>query len=90
MYIEPETLQSMEPDDVFMFLTSAIYKARERGAWQEIDAILSIFEPDARRALCIGAAAMRIMPGTYADAYRNELKTNMAAMLYHTLQEART
>lgn len=89
-YIKPEDLANMDPRALFINLTAAIYDARRRGAWQDIDAILSVFEPEARRALCIGAAALRIMPGTYDTEYRDALKSAMAETLYHILKEATT
>jgi hypothetical protein len=87
MNIKPEDLWNMDPQTLFINLTAAIYDARTRGAWHEIDAILSAFEPDARRALCIGAAALRIMPGTDAADYRRAIMASMAETLYNAMQE---
>lgn len=81
-YIKPEDLARMDPRTLFINLTAAIYDARRRGALDDIDAILSVFEPEARRALLIGAATLRIMPGTYDTEYRDAIKNAMAEHLY--------
>lgn len=88
MYINPEKLADMDPSTLFINLTAAIYDARNRGAWQEIDEILSVFDPEARHALCTGAAALRIMPGTAAADHRSAIMASMADVLYNELKEA--
>lgn len=72
------------PEQMYILLTSAIYDARKRGAAAEIDAILSVFDADARRALLVGASALLAMaPGDYRDA----LKAATCETLYDLLRE---
>lgn len=82
----PADLLSMDPEKLYITLTHAIYQATCAGRFQETDAILSIFEPDARRALLIGAAVMRVMPGTMDTEYRAAVMHAMAETLYNIMR----
>lgn len=83
----PDHLAQMTPDAVFLWLTSEIYDARNTGDSDRINAILSCFAPDARRCLCTGAAAMRVMEGTADTEYRDALRSAMAKTLYCEMRE---
>lgn len=78
------------PDRLFIELTNAIYQARTRGDMDTISAILSVFEPDARRALLIGAAALRVMPGSADAEYRDAVKAALCETLYNMMKEGKS
>ena len=79
----PAEFSAMDPAAVFVWLTHEIYDARNRDDAERADAILSAFDPDARRCICIGAAAMRVMDGTADTEYRDTLRSAMATTLYN-------
>lgn len=58
-------------DDLFLTATTALYNARRSGNMLKADAILSLFDADARRAVIVGAAALMAMgDGEYRDAMK--------------------
>ncbi len=78
--------EHITPDRLFIELTSAIYSARLRGDLDTIETILSVFEPAARRALLIGAAALRVMPGSADAEYRDAVKAALCETLYDMMK----
>ena len=83
----PAELSAMDPAAVFIWLTQEIYDARIRGDAERPAVILSAFDPDARRCLCIGAAALRVMDGTADTEYRDALRSAMAETLYNKFRQ---
>ena len=80
-----EELEHMTPDALFVWLTYEIYDARTNNRPDTIAGLLSmlsIFSPDARRALCTGAAALRVMRGTNDTEYRAALMQALSETLY--------
>ena len=83
----PEEIRNMDPAALFLFLTSYIYDARQRGAIDDAAAILAAFDEDARRALTVGAAALMAMaPGEY----RTALEAAMSSALYEEFNRRTT
>ena len=82
----PADLDSMTPADLYISLTHALYQARCAGRIDEAAAILDVFDDDARRALLIGAAAMRVMPGTSDTKYRAAIMRPMSETLYESMR----
>ena len=79
----PEELQLMTPEKMFLWLTSELYTARLNSEPETINAILSVFDQDARRALCVGAAVLRVMIGSSDTEYRSAIMHAMAETLYN-------
>lgn len=75
-------------NQLFLDATTAIYSARRAGNWQQIDAILALFDDDARRAVIIGAAALMAI----GDAeYSAGMKASICPVIYEQIrQEAKT
>lgn len=74
-----EQFETMTPENCFLLLTNEIYQARRSGNWQKIDCILSVFDDDARRLLCVGSSCLMAMgDNDFSDA----LKTAMSSELY--------
>jgi hypothetical protein len=76
----PEDIRNMDPGALFLFLTSYIYDARQRGALDDVAGVLSVFDDGARRALLVGSSALMAMaPGEYREA----MERPMAKTLYN-------
>ena len=74
-----EQFKAMTPENCFIVLTNELYTARSSGNWQKIERILSIFDDDARRLLCLGTSCLMTMGDKdFSDA----MKKAMASELY--------
>jgi len=80
-----EYFMKQSPAELFLYLTGNIlYHAVQDGDQRTIDSVLSCFEPDARRQLCIGLACLRTMGDT---EYRTAIMQAMSSVLYEEMKE---
>lgn len=83
-----EEFKAMTPDSLFIYLTgNVLYEAVRLGNEQKINEILSCFDPDARRCLCVGLSALRAIGDTH---YRTALMSAMSETLYEYYNKEET
>lgn len=83
-----DEFKAMPPDSLFIYLTgNVLFEAVQLGNQQKIDAVLSCFDADARRCLCVGLSALRAIGDTH---YRTALMSAMAKTLYDYFNEEAT
>lgn len=81
MFPTETEFRAMDPGQMFIFLTSYMAQTLASGtSLSMVEKILSCFDPDARRALCVGTACARAMG--VDPAYRDALKASMGTVLY--------
>lgn len=68
---------------IFIMLTNVLWAARRDNDSPLIDAILSVFDADARQALILGAAALHVMDGS---EHAQAMKKAMAETLYNDMR----
>ena len=84
MIVTYEEFMNMTPDALFTNLTGdVLYNAVQRNDTRTIDAVLSCFDADARRELCVGLACLRAMGDT---EYRSSLRSAMSSVLYKEMK----
>lgn len=76
----PAEFMNQSPEELFLFLTHSIYDARKKGRLDDIGTLLSVFGPDARRALLIGSAALLCMDRD--TAYGQAMREAIGKTLY--------
>lgn len=69
------------PGELFLFITSYLYEARKRGNTRDVDAILAVFDADARRALIIGSGSLLCMDK--GSDYSQAMRAAVSAVLYN-------
>lgn len=69
------------PGELFLFVTSYLYEARKRGNARDVDAVLSVFDADARRAVIIGSGALLCMDKE--SDYSRAMRAAISAVLYN-------
>lgn len=79
-----EEFLDQDPAKLFYTLTSYIYDARKRGALDDVAAVLSVFEPDARRVLLVGSSALLAMDST--TEYSRAIKKALCETLYDIMK----
>lgn len=81
-----EKFMGYNPEQMYYFLTGYMAKTIASGcSLHMVDAILSCFDEDARRELCLGIACARALG--VDPAYRDALKHSMASVLYQHMKE---
>lgn len=86
MFPTEKDFMEMGPEQLFLFLTGYMARTLASGSsLRMIDAVLSCFDEDARRALCTGTACARAL-GVDPE-YRTALMHSMATVLYQTMKE---